>query len=63
MDSMSLPKLLTEAEVAGMLRISRKKVQTLLPRVRLSARGTRYDLRDVEALIANAKVTPSMPRP
>jgi len=48
---MSAPQLITEKEAAGLLRISRRKVQTLLPRVRLSARGTRYDMSDVARLI------------
>ena len=38
-----------------MLRISRNRVKNLLPRVRLSTRRTRYDLRDVVALIERSK--------
>jgi hypothetical protein len=48
-------QLITEAEAAGMLRISRNRVKTLLPRIRLSTRRTRYDLRDVVALIERSK--------
>jgi hypothetical protein len=48
-------QLITEAEAAGMLRISRNRVKNLLPRVRLSSRRTRYDLRDVVALIERSK--------
>ena len=52
---MTAPQLITEKEAAGLLRVSRRKVQTLLPRVRLSARGTRYDMSDVVALIERNK--------
>lgn len=52
---MTTPQLITEKEAAGLLRVSRRKVQTLLPRVRLSARGTRYDMTDVVALIERTK--------
>lgn len=52
---MTTPQLITEKEAAGLLRISRRKVQTLLPRVRLSQRGTRYDVSDVLALIESKK--------
>jgi hypothetical protein len=48
-------QLLTEKEVAGILRISRNRVGKLLPRVRLSAHGSRYDMRDVLALIEQSK--------
>jgi hypothetical protein len=48
-------QLITEAEAAGMLRVSRNRVKNLLPRVRLSTRRTRYDLRDVFALIERSK--------
>lgn len=47
--------LLTEKEVAAMLRVGRSKVKNFLPRVRLSAQGVRYDIRDVEALIESKK--------
>lgn len=52
---MTTPQLITEKEAAGLLRVSRRRVQTLLPRVRLSARGTRYDMTDVVALIERNK--------
>ena len=51
---MTSPQLLTEREAAAALRISRNAVRRILPKVRLSARGTRYDARDIEKLI-NAK--------
>jgi hypothetical protein len=47
--------LLTEKEVAALLRVGRSKVKNFLPRVRLSAQGVRYDIRDVEALIESKK--------
>ena len=49
------PLLLTEKEVAAMLRVGRSKVKNFLPRVRLSTQGVRYDIRDVEALIESKK--------
>lgn len=52
---MIAPQLITEKEAAGLLRVSRRKVQTLLPRVRLSARGTRYDAADLLRLIESKK--------
>jgi hypothetical protein len=52
---MSTPQLVTEKEAAGLLRVSRNRVKQLLPCVRLSARGTRYDITDVVALIERAK--------
>lgn len=52
---MTAPQLITEKEAAGLLRVSRRKVQTLLPRVRLSARGTRYDMADIQKLVASKK--------
>jgi len=52
---MTAPQLITEKEAAGLLRISRNRVKNLLPRVRLSAHGTRYDLADVRALIEGKK--------
>lgn len=52
---MTAPQLITEKEAAGLLRVSRNRVKELLPRVRLSAHGTRYDISDVVALIEKAK--------
>jgi hypothetical protein len=52
---MTAPQLITEKEAAGLLRISRNRVKNLLPRVRLSAHGTRYDMSDVVALIERTK--------
>ena len=52
---MTAPQLITEKEAAGMLRVSRNRVKQLLPCVRLSSRGTRYDITDVVALIERAK--------
>ena len=52
---MTAPQLITEKEAAGLLRVSRNRVKQLLPRVRLSAHGTRYDVQDVVALIERAK--------
>lgn len=49
------PLLLTEKEVAALLRVGRSKVKNFLPRVRLSSQGVRYDIRDVEALIESKK--------
>lgn len=49
--------LLTEKEAATLLRVSRAKVKTLLPRVRLSAHGTRYDVEDIKRLIQSKKET------
>jgi len=54
---MTAPQLITEKEAAGMLRVSRNRVKQLLPCVRLSARGTRYDISDVVALIEKTKQT------
>jgi hypothetical protein len=56
---MTAPQLITEKEAAGLLRISRNRVKNLLPRVRLSAHGTRYDIADVQRLIESKKQTPS----
>lgn len=57
---MTAPQLITEKEAAGLLRISRNRVKNLLPRVRLSAHGTRYDISDVMRLIESKKEnTPS----
>jgi hypothetical protein len=52
---MTAPQLITEKEAAGLLRISRNRVKNLLPRVRLSAHGTRYDITDVMRLIESKK--------
>jgi hypothetical protein len=52
---MTAPQLITEKEAAGLLRISRNRVKNLLPRVRLSAHGTRYDISDVMRLIESKK--------
>lgn len=52
---MNSPQLLTEREAAAALRISRNTVRKILPKVRLSERGTRYDARDIERLIAASK--------
>ena len=52
---MTTPQLITEKEAAGLLRVSRNRVKQLLPRVRLSAHGTRYDISDVVALIERSK--------
>jgi hypothetical protein len=52
---MTAPQLITEKEAAGMLRVSRNRVKQLLPCVRLSARGTRYDISDVVQLINQRK--------
>lgn len=52
---MTAPQLITEEEAAGLLRVSRNRVKQLLPRVRLSARRTRYDITDVVALIERSK--------
>ena len=52
---MTAPQLITEKESAGLLRISRNRVKNLLPRVRLSAHGTRYDISDVMRLIESKK--------
>jgi hypothetical protein len=52
---MTAPQLITEKEAAGLLRISRNRVKNLLPRVRLSAHGTRYDITDVLRLIESKK--------
>jgi len=54
---MTAPQLITEKEAAGLLRISRNRVKNLLPRVRLSAHGTRYDLADIAKLIESRKET------
>lgn len=54
---MTAPQLITEKEAAGMLRVSRNRVKQLLPCVRLSSRGTRYDISDVVALIERTKQT------
>ena len=48
-------QLLTTKEAATILRISRNKVADFLPRVRLSAHGIRYDMRDVISLIERSK--------
>jgi hypothetical protein len=52
---MTAPKLITEEEAAGVLRVSRNRVKQLLPRVRLSTRRTRYDISDVMRLIESKK--------
>jgi hypothetical protein len=49
------PQLVTAKEAASMLRISRNKVANLLPRVRLSAHGTRYDVDDIVRFIESKK--------
>ncbi len=49
------PQLVTTKEAATLLRISRNKVAKLLPRVRLSAHGTRYDVADIARLIESKK--------
>ena len=49
------PQLVTTKEAAQMLRISRSKVRDHLPAVKLSARGTRFDVADIQRLIAARK--------
>ena len=49
------PQLLTEREAATALRVSRSRVREMLPIVRLSAHGIRYDAADVAELIARLK--------
>jgi hypothetical protein len=49
------PQLVTTKEAAALLRISRNKVANFLPRVRLSAHGTRYDMADIARLIESKK--------
>jgi len=49
------PQLITEKEAATLLRISRNKVKNHLPRIRLSAHGTRYDMADIVRLINERK--------
>ena len=52
---MTAPQLVTEKEAAGLLRVSRNRVKQLLPCVRLSSRGTRYDIADIQKLVASKK--------
>jgi hypothetical protein len=49
------PQLITEKEAATLLRISRNKVKNHLPRIKLSAHGTRYDMADIHRLINERK--------
>ncbi len=50
-----LEPLLTEKEVAGILRVSRNAVARMIPKIRISAHGTRYDPEDVRRFIAAMK--------
>jgi hypothetical protein len=54
-----MTQLLTTAEAAAALRVSRNRVKSLLPAVRLSAHGTRYDSKDVARLVESLKTPPA----